>query len=160
MAKEAKPVGEMTVKECLAELKKLEKDVEFDVKFNTKTPVAELRALVAEGRDALAGNAKDADLGGEGEEGSEEAGTDAADDATDEPAEEANAETGEDAEESEESEEETPTIRTPNLKEPLSMVVLRDGTRRTYCQSIQGKNWKILATQYHAHHKGSKLVER
>lgn len=58
----------LTKTEALAELEILSKDVEFETEYDSETPVAKLRALVQEGRDALSGKKSDDSSGGDASE--------------------------------------------------------------------------------------------
>lgn len=141
MAKEEvlKEVGELTVNECLAELKELSKDVEFDVKFTKKTPLKELRALVQEGRYAIAEGAEEIDLGGD--ESSEDEKSDT-EDSDEEPEEESE----------DESEDETdkpaPRVQIGRTVEGSLTVVVKNGETRTYSRASHGVHWRVLAQQY------------
>lgn len=141
-----KEVGELTVDECLAELKELSKDVEFDVKFTKRTPVKELRALVQEGRDAIAEDAEDVDLGGD--ESSEDEKSDSG--KSDEESEE---------ESEDESEEETakpaPRVQIVRTVEGSLTVVVKNGETRTYSRASHGEHWRVLAQQYADHKHGT-----
>ena len=136
---EKKTVEELTVKECLAELKKLAKDVEFDTKWNAETPLAELQALVAEGRKALAEESED-----EPEEGDED---------EDEEDEGAGESVSKEAQ-SENKPEPTPVRR--SVRDEIT-VVLKDGTGRTYSKATHGQHWETLAKAY-AKYKGGTIA--
>lgn len=142
MSKE-KAVSKMNAEECLKELAAQEKEgVEFDLEYTEKTPVKELRKLVAEGRRALAEGAEDEEesLGG-ADEGSDE-------------------EQGDESDESDEEEDgDAPAPAVTAGKEPMLTVILKDGRARTYSMRTHGKHWQTLAKQLQENKKGSKLVK-
>lgn len=156
---EVKPVKKLTVKECFAELKELAKDVEFDVKFTTKTPLKELQALVQEGRDALAEDAdaeesEDSEVGSEVDEASkDEKSTDTkkSDDKSDESADDSEEDEQSDESEDESEKKQAPPLVIPGLRrgEEAHLVLVSGGENRTYSRATHGEHWKTLAKQYH-----------
>lgn len=167
--KEVKAVGKMTAEECLAELKELAKEVEFDTKFTKKTPLKELRALVQEGRDALAEDeggeeSEDSDLGGTDDESSEDEESDS--DESDSDEEDEDADESDDSEESKDSDKgkSAPRITGPVIPgvprgEKAITVVPKNGETRTYSKSTHGQHWQTLAKQYAENMKGSKVIK-
>lgn len=151
-----KAPSKLSAKECLDELAILGKDVEFDRNWDENTPVAELRALVKEGREAMRAGADDnAGAPPAGETGTpptdgtgappatNDANTGAADTNT-----QGDANTG----------ASTPpanTGRPVRATEKTEVIVrLKDGTRRLYSERSHGPQWMILATNYKEHHRG------
>lgn len=153
-----KAVKKLTVEECLAELKELAKDVEFDVKFTKKTPLKELQALVKEGRDALASDeesdeSEGKDLGGKDESSDTDSGK--SDDGSGKDSEDSDEEDSEESDESTETKEvvSKKTIVVPGTRrgEDSITVIVTGGENRTYALSIQGDKWVTLAEQYAEH---------
>ena len=114
-------ISKLTADEALAELAVLvEEGVEYEEEYNEKTPVKDLRRLVKEGREALAGD----------------------DEATAEGDEEDADEEGDD--EAEEEEDEDDTVKGDSVQ------ILDKNNRvlRTYSKRVHGKEFVSLAKEF------------
>lgn len=168
--KEAKAVEQLTVKECLVELKKLSKDVEFGTTWNSKTPINELQKLVAEGRKVLASDdadeEKDSNLGGEEGASPEGTGKAPAADVSAEEEDESDEEVDEDEADGEDDVEQSkPKVKTgspiiPGVPRgvPSITVIVQGGETRTYWEAEHGAKWETYAKQFAEHQQ--KVLKR
>ncbi len=162
---EVRPVAKLTAKQCLAELKELEKDVDFGkgVKWGSKTPIKQLQKLVQEGRDALAEGAKEEETNLGGKDASTD--TDTSDESKpDEDTSESGTTESKDESADDESEgEEETVVRTGRIipgvprGESSITILVSGGENRTYAKSIQGDKWQTLADQYAQNMRSKKL---
>ena len=129
--KELKAVDEMGKDECLAELETLSQEVDFeDAKWNKRTKVDTLRALVAEGREALGDDSED-------DEEEEEEDVDADD-------------TDEEEEDDESDEDDDVELDEDAAPKGAGVHIYDAGGNyvRTYTKKAHGKNYKELAKRF------------
>lgn len=140
MTEELKPVEDLSVEECLLQLKQLKKEVDFGVTWTKDTPLEELKALVTEGRRVLTSD--------EEEESKDD--------------EDADADKKEDTEDGPEKKEDAPDEKNPdkievgeNSTDAPIHVIVTNGENRTYTRASHGSHYRTLAKQYAENVKGT-----